>query len=87
MRALAARRAADVAPYRFNAAPRLAGDPIVGASVTATAGLTVREVEFDETSVTFWLMDGAAGETGLITCAVTTASGVRATSQVEILTR
>ena len=87
MRALPARRAADVAPYRFNAVPRLAGDPIVGASVTATAGLTVREVRFTETSVDFWLMDGAAGETGLITCAVTTASGVRATSQVEIRTQ
>jgi hypothetical protein len=87
MRALPARRAADVAPYRFNAAGRLAGDPIVGASVTATGGLTVRAVSFTETSVDFWLMDGAAGENGLITCTVTTASGLRATSQVEIPTK
>lgn len=87
MRALPSRAAAEVAPYRFNAAARLAGDAIVGASVTATGGLTVREVSFTEISVDFWLMDGLPGERGLITCSVTTASGRCVVSTVEVLTR
>lgn len=87
MRRLPDRAAAAVAPYRFEAADRLIGDPIIGATVTATGGLTVREVSFTETAVGFWLMDGTPGERGLITCTVTTASGRREVSQAEVLTR
>lgn len=87
MRRLPDRDAAAVAAYRFDAVGRLAGDPIVGASVTATGGLTVRQVTFTETQVDFWLMDGTPGERGVITCTVTTASGRREVSRTEVLTR